>query len=161
MNPSKVSPKMSLPDKWHGMDRKCKVFLTILHVSLIFEFKPKHYPSDRRHITLLISLLTGQTGNLRIHMHINSHPRPTPCTLLLVSPQSLFKPSSKPSMVHDQPQRGSHAKGSAPFVPPQITIVPSALSIRFLDDSTDSPPTGPQTDRCHRLNRFWIGRQFN
>ncbi|KAL0157922.1 hypothetical protein M9458_045998, partial [Cirrhinus mrigala] len=54
------SPKISLPDKWDGSGARCEVFLT--NLSLIFEFQPSRYPTDRSRIALLISLLTGQAA---------------------------------------------------------------------------------------------------
>ncbi|KAL0164906.1 hypothetical protein M9458_040659, partial [Cirrhinus mrigala] len=53
-------PKISLPDKWDGSDARCDVFLT--NLSLIFEFQPSRYPTDRSRIALLVSLLTGQAA---------------------------------------------------------------------------------------------------
>ncbi|KAL0156998.1 hypothetical protein M9458_048244, partial [Cirrhinus mrigala] len=53
-------PKISLPDKWDGSDARCDVFLT--NLSLIFEFQPSRYPTDRSRIALLVSLLTRQAA---------------------------------------------------------------------------------------------------
>ncbi|KAL0149844.1 hypothetical protein M9458_054892 [Cirrhinus mrigala] len=53
-------PKISLPDKWDGSGARCDVFLT--NLSLIFEFQPSRYPTDRSRIALLVSLLTGQAA---------------------------------------------------------------------------------------------------
>ncbi|KAL0178552.1 hypothetical protein M9458_027446, partial [Cirrhinus mrigala] len=59
--PSPAShPKISLPDKWDGSGTKCDVFLT--NLSLVFEFQPSRYPTDRSRIALLTSLLTGQAA---------------------------------------------------------------------------------------------------
>ncbi|KAL0154770.1 hypothetical protein M9458_049033, partial [Cirrhinus mrigala] len=57
---SAQQPKISLPDKWDGSDARCDVFLT--NLSLIFEFQPSRYPTDRSRIALLVSLLTGQAA---------------------------------------------------------------------------------------------------
>uniref|UniRef100_A0A3B3QH18 ribonuclease H n=1 Tax=Paramormyrops kingsleyae TaxID=1676925 RepID=A0A3B3QH18_9TELE len=51
---------ISLPDKWNGVDGTCDVFLTAL--DLLFEFQPARYSTDRQHIALLVSLLTGQAA---------------------------------------------------------------------------------------------------
>ncbi|KAL0190733.1 hypothetical protein M9458_013431, partial [Cirrhinus mrigala] len=51
---------IALPDKWDGSGTRCDVFLT--NLSLLFEFQPARYPSDRSKIALLISLLTGQAA---------------------------------------------------------------------------------------------------
>ncbi|KAL0149444.1 hypothetical protein M9458_055232 [Cirrhinus mrigala] len=53
-------PKISLPDKWDGSGARCDVFLT--NLSLIFEFQPSRYPTDRSRIALLVSLLIGQAA---------------------------------------------------------------------------------------------------
>ncbi|KAL0201043.1 hypothetical protein M9458_004230, partial [Cirrhinus mrigala] len=53
-------PKIALPEKWDGSGTRCDVFLT--NLSLLFEFQPARYPSDRSRIALLISLLTGQAA---------------------------------------------------------------------------------------------------
>ncbi|KAL0185465.1 hypothetical protein M9458_021162, partial [Cirrhinus mrigala] len=53
-------PKISLPDKWDGSGTRCDVFLT--NLSLVFEFQPSRYPTDRSRIALLTSLLTGQAA---------------------------------------------------------------------------------------------------
>ncbi|KAL0187880.1 hypothetical protein M9458_014979, partial [Cirrhinus mrigala] len=53
-------PKISLPDKWDGSGTKCDVFLT--NLSLVYEFQPSRYPTDRSRIALLTSLLTGQAA---------------------------------------------------------------------------------------------------
>ncbi|KAL0203594.1 hypothetical protein M9458_001612, partial [Cirrhinus mrigala] len=59
--PSPAShPKISLPDKLDGSGTKCDVFLT--NLSLVFEFQPSRYPTDRSRIALLTSLLTGQAA---------------------------------------------------------------------------------------------------
>ncbi|KAL0151619.1 hypothetical protein M9458_053020, partial [Cirrhinus mrigala] len=55
-----LQPKIALPDKWDGSGARCDVFLT--NLSLLFEFQPARYPSDRSRIALLISLLTGQAA---------------------------------------------------------------------------------------------------
>ncbi|KAI2642467.1 Transposon Tf2-6 polyprotein [Labeo rohita] len=55
-----LQPKIALPDKWDGSGTRCDVFLT--NLSLLFEFQPARYPSDRSRIALLISLLTGQAA---------------------------------------------------------------------------------------------------
>ncbi|KAL0192566.1 hypothetical protein M9458_010862, partial [Cirrhinus mrigala] len=55
-----LQPKIALPDKWDGSGGRCDVFLT--NLSLLFEFQPARYPSDRSRIALLISLLTGQAA---------------------------------------------------------------------------------------------------
>ncbi|KAI2645724.1 Transposon Tf2-9 polyprotein [Labeo rohita] len=53
-------PKISLPGEWDGSGARCDVFLT--NLSLIFEFQPSRYPTDRNRIALLVSLLTGQAA---------------------------------------------------------------------------------------------------
>ncbi|KAI2648330.1 Transposon Tf2-9 polyprotein [Labeo rohita] len=58
--PPASHPKISLPDKWDGSGTKCDVFLT--NLSLVFEFQPSRYPTDRSRIALLTSLLTGQAA---------------------------------------------------------------------------------------------------
>ncbi|KAL0183626.1 hypothetical protein M9458_019322, partial [Cirrhinus mrigala] len=55
-----LQPKIALPDKWDGSGGRCDVFLN--NLSLLFEFQPARYPSDRSRIALLISLLTGQAA---------------------------------------------------------------------------------------------------
>ncbi|KAL0159296.1 hypothetical protein M9458_043021, partial [Cirrhinus mrigala] len=55
-----LQPMIALPDKWDGSGTRCDVFLT--NLSLLFEFQPARYPSDRSRIALLISLLTGQAA---------------------------------------------------------------------------------------------------
>ncbi|KAL0147882.1 hypothetical protein M9458_056803 [Cirrhinus mrigala] len=58
--PPSNQPKISLPDKWDGSGTRCDVFLT--NLSLVFEFQPSRYPTDRSRIALLTSLLTGQAA---------------------------------------------------------------------------------------------------
>ncbi|KAL0199329.1 hypothetical protein M9458_007869, partial [Cirrhinus mrigala] len=53
-------PKIALPEKWDGSGTRCDVLLT--NLSLLFEFQPARYPSDRSRIALLVSLLTGQAA---------------------------------------------------------------------------------------------------
>ncbi|KAL0200738.1 hypothetical protein M9458_003925, partial [Cirrhinus mrigala] len=53
-------PKIALPDKWDGSGARCDVLLT--NLSLLFEFQPARYPTERSRIALLISLLTGQAA---------------------------------------------------------------------------------------------------
>ncbi|KAI2645310.1 Transposon Tf2-6 polyprotein [Labeo rohita] len=58
--PPASHPKISLPDKWDWSETKYNVFLT--NLSLVFEFQPSRYPTDRSRIALLTSLLTGQAA---------------------------------------------------------------------------------------------------
>lgn len=53
-------PKLSLREKWNGIDGKCNVFVT--NLSLVFEFQPDRYPLDQSRIMLLSSLLSRQAA---------------------------------------------------------------------------------------------------
>lgn len=54
-------PKMSLMEKWHGVDRKYNVFPT--NLSLLFEFQTECYPSDRTRIVCTVFVDSGAAGN--------------------------------------------------------------------------------------------------
>ncbi|XP_050988388.1 uncharacterized protein LOC127179131 [Labeo rohita] len=73
-------PKISLPDKWDGSGARCDVFLT--NLSLIFEFQPSRYPTDRSRIALLVSLLrTAYYEGLSIRLKDELAVRELPDTL--------------------------------------------------------------------------------